>query len=323
MPIQYLSVEYTYRKGRLDSWYLATQLSSEVIFINQPPATMTSQPPPRIVTTDIDANVPSQPQSISPTNPHTFLAPAITSATPSSPTLSASSESTAVRFDSPPRPTTLALRDNHPTAASGADTLGVGHPGGASQGHRRLSSVGTWSSAEFDDEGKRNPAWPPLPEKERLAAELSWREKRQEKKQAKADMSDEKKAALDEVKNQSAHLDPDNDTTDPTPFKDTPSRLAMLVDPKSLVDLEKIGGIQGVLDGLGVNPRQGLITGGAKSGAEAGGSGPQWNAAMEKRLEVYGRNELPKRKGKSLFYLMWMALKDKVLVSIFISQFDV
>jgi Ca2+-transporting ATPase len=152
-----------------------------------------------------------------------------------------------------------------------------------------------------------------LPEKERIIAEMNWREKRAEKKRAKVEMSDEKKAALEEVKNQSAHLDPDNDTTDPAPFKDKPSRLAMLVDPKSLADLEKIGGIQGVLEGLGVDPSKGLDAG--KGGAGTG-TGAQWTADVAKRQEVYGKNELPTRKSKSLFYLMWMALKDKVLVSI-------
>lgn len=46
------------------------------------------------------------------------------------------------------------------------------------------------------------------------------------------------------------------------------------------------------------------------SGADAS----QANAAERKR--VYGANLLPVRKPKSLFYLMWLALKDKVLVSI-------
>lgn len=40
-----------------------------------------------------------------------------------------------------------------------------------------------------------------------------------------------------------------------------------------------------------------------------------YNASIEERHRVFGENVLPIRKTKSLLQLMWLALKDKVLVS--------
>ena len=44
------------------------------------------------------------------------------------------------------------------------------------------------------------------------------------------------------------------------------------------------------------------------------GSDQAYTATMEDRHRVYGQNVLPSRKTKSLLQLMWLALKDKVLV---------
>lgn len=145
-----------------------------------------------------------------------------------------------------------------------------------------------------------------------------------EKKQAKEDKKKAKEEAKEDKKKTAApisHLDPDKDTTDVTPFRDNPSRLAMLVDPKSLEDLEKLGGIQGVLDGLGVDSTKGLSTGKSDGGAPRSGgdmpagNGAQWRATIEDRRRIYGANDLPDRPTKSLFRLMWEAFQDKVLVS--------
>ena len=122
-----------------------------------------------------------------------------------------------------------------------------------------------------------------------------------------------------------AHLDPDKDTTDPTPFREKPSRLAMLVDPKSLEDLTKIGGIKGLLSGLGVDGNKGLSVGSDSAQATQAGAprssdeterrdGAQWTASMDTRRKIYGQNDLPIRPSKSLLYLMWLAFKDAVLV---------
>jgi Ca2+-transporting ATPase len=44
------------------------------------------------------------------------------------------------------------------------------------------------------------------------------------------------------------------------------------------------------------------------------GTGPAYTASIDERRRVYGHNVLPHRATKSLLALMWLALKDKVLV---------
>lgn len=96
------------------------------------------------------------------------------------------------------------------------------------------------------------------------------------------------------------HIDPSQDTTDPSPFTHRPLVLASLVDPKSLEALDALGGVEGVLAGLKVDGAKGLVAKGEE---------------MEERKRVYGRNVLPQKKTKGLLELMWLALQDKVLVS--------
>jgi len=115
---------------------------------------------------------------------------------------------------------------------------------------------------------------------------------------------------------------------DPTPFAFKPYHLAALVDPKNLESLEGMGGINGLLAGLGVDPSNGLPIGGKNAESEdaptvvvttpAGEKGEKstaYTGSVEDRQRVYGSNTLPVRKSKSLLELMWLALKDKVLVS--------
>jgi Ca2+-transporting ATPase len=296
-------------------------------------------PLPRIITTDAEVASPHHATGSNHSTPSgsgdhehaSYLTPYSGMAVPPSPTLTSTSSN--VRFEhEPPSPipvTSLALRDNDPHRLSPADGdnkggLGLGLANGE-KGHRRISSVATWSTAEFDEDGKRIPAFHPLPEADKEA--LGWWAKRAEKKRIEEEEKEEKARLKEEAKQLSAHIDPDKDDTDPSPFREKPSRLAMLVDPKSLEDLERIGGIQGLLDGLGVDPKKGLTaglqegnreTGAPRSGAEMpSGSGPQWSASTDRRREVYGKNELPARKSKNIFQLMWIALKDKVLVCLF------
>jgi Ca2+-transporting ATPase len=175
-------------------------------------------------------------------------------------------------------------------------------------------SVGTWSSAEDGDAEKRG-----------LQNVKSTGEQTLVDKESTEDKKDKKGKKTKKGEFQSSRLDPDNDTTDPTPFKEKPSRLAMMVDPKSLEELEKMGGTAGLLAGLGVDPKRGLSIGAAgapRSSGDIGGSGPQWSADLEKRREIYGKNELPQRKGKSLFRLMWMAFQDKILVRLYRISLD-
>ena len=115
-----------------------------------------------------------------------------------------------------------------------------------------------------------------------------------------------------------AHINPDDDHTDPTPFAFKPSALATLVDPKMLKNLEKIGGLEGLCTGLGTSPTEGLSAhslgqGAGADGEQLGGEGP-FAAPLSDRQRVYGINTIPTRRSKSLLQLMWLALKDKVLV---------
>ncbi|KAH9021974.1 hypothetical protein EDB84DRAFT_1565120 [Lactarius hengduanensis] len=127
------------------------------------------------------------------------------------------------------------------------------------------------------------------------------------------------------------------------PFAFKPLQLASLVNPKSLENLEKLGGVEGLLRGLGTDRVRGLSTtgyGSRDSGTNAATSdgvemtslkpnialtsptsvpeGPQSTATLGggsgDRQRIYGQNILPKRPGKSLLLLMWLAIQDKVLI---------
>lgn len=104
--------------------------------------------------------------------------------------------------------------------------------------------------------------------------------------------------------------------------------LAALVDPKSLQGLEAMGGTEGLLRGLGTDPKMGLRSWqyaesgqqydpekGTGGGVGAGGDTPQSRASADDRRRVYGVNQVPRRKKKGLIPLMWLTLNNKVLVS--------
>ena len=81
-----------------------------------------------------------------------------------------------------------------------------------------------------------------------------------------------------------------------------PSQLNCLVDPKSIDKLIEMGGLAGLANKLQTN---------VKGGLDENASG---DPSIESRRRVYGINKLPARKSQSLLSLMWLALKDKVLV---------
>jgi Ca2+-transporting ATPase len=144
-----------------------------------------------------------------------------------------------------------------------------------------------------------------------------------------------------------------NELVDPRPFKFRPFELASLLDPKNLEALEALGGVEGLLEGLGTHRTRGLTIDGRglsdrRPGAGAGASQrrDQLNehplstisvtapydvpengivfensdphlASLGERRRVFGENVPPQRAVKSLLALMWLALKDKVLVRIF------
>ena len=147
----------------------------------------------------------------------------------------------------------------------------------------------------------------------------------------------------------------DDEDIDLGPFAIKPYKLASLLDPKDLNSLEAIGGLDCLLAGLGADPMRGLWVEGhghrdgrssdGRPGAGAGASQRHdrhsevkqdsletkvisvagddgenkrdpFRATLQERKRVYGENLLPHRQSKSLFRLMWLAFKDKVLVSI-------
>ncbi|KDR79013.1 hypothetical protein GALMADRAFT_64503 [Galerina marginata CBS 339.88] len=107
-----------------------------------------------------------------------------------------------------------------------------------------------------------------------------------------------------------------------------------MLDPKNLDALIAIEGINGLLRGLGTNAEHGLSSkdasnGKGKQGAGIGAShrhesevkqgqnsehGAAYGATLEDRRRVFGENLLPTRVSKTLLQLMWLAMKDKVLI---------
>jgi P-type Ca2+ transporter type 2C len=114
-----------------------------------------------------------------------------------------------------------------------------------------------------------------------------------------------------------------------------------MLDPKNIDDLTSFGGSAGLMRGLGTTAETGLTTPGAPPPATQpdtstekvpdvvlttpdGDVGAAHSAVVptetvvatyEDRQRVFGSNTLPTRPSKTLLQLMWMALKDKVLVS--------
>lgn len=279
--------------------------------------------PPTIITTDLDEvpiNNSSPPQRYAQGSP--LLGSPVGS--PSSPTASDFKTSTA-------------LRENYPTRESGTETLDVLNHGR----HQRAPSNATFLSADggkdlspsttryggSDVRSQKGLREDSPVEMEQVADKKSpfGKLKSLFKKKKEDDASG---ASDDEEVKFSAHIDPAMDTTDPTPFFHKPYALASLVDPKSLDDLEAMGGIDGLLHGLGVDGHKGLTGVAAPAGAlvETGKpEGPtttnparlleaQYKASLEQRGKIYGNNYIPPKKTKNLFQLMWLAMKDKVLV---------
>lgn len=193
--------------------------------------------PPLIVTTDLDGPHPvADPAAASPVTPQrhrrqdselsdpTHLSPAAahgvslaghspspsvsTALTPPSPTLSNASGGSVHFSDEATTP-----------LSSPADNLAPIGEDGDLKTHKRDWSVGTWgSSVESEPSRDLSP----------MSA-----------KPVNGDMhvdAEGNKVEAPPIE----HIDPNKDNTDPTPFKEKPSRLAMLVDPKSLNDLEAV-----------------------------------------------------------------------------------
>ncbi|KIL58739.1 hypothetical protein M378DRAFT_86043 [Amanita muscaria Koide BX008] len=123
-----------------------------------------------------------------------------------------------------------------------------------------------------------------------------------------------------------------------------------MLDPKSPESLTQLGGVYGLLRGLGTDPIRGISTLLPKERNKPPGQGAgldvsnrhhtmddiagtvpielseqvkphldasdeaAYRASLEDRRQVYGENVLPYRPSKSLLFLMWAALNDKVLI---------
>lgn len=221
-------------------------------------------------------------------------------------------------------------------------------------GHGRKGSTATFASGEGSAEGTEpdhrsyrtsmtatSPMHSPSPSDVKPPRTIAEEAERKDK--------DGKKVEIEK-------LDPDNDETPCEPFAFRPYKLASLVDPKNMELLTEMGGIEGLIRGLGTHRTKGLAalalsggeTGGVGAGVDAGqrheradkgggerghaptaftsasggsdekdvAAGEAYSCTLDDRYRVYGQNILPTRQSKSLLTLMWLALKDKVLVRI-------
>ncbi|KAF8640285.1 hypothetical protein AX16_010180 [Volvariella volvacea WC 439] len=170
------------------------------------------------------------------------------------------------------------------------------------------------------------PSSPELPAASPPGASKDKKDKKDKKgKKGKGDSAVEMKT------NHELELQADAET-DPTPFLFKPYQLAHMLDPKSYETLERLGGTDGIMRGLGSSDK-GLSSAvldaqppTAGPGAGNGASSPDdpekvkelkgtpYSASRATRLRVYGENSLPRRRSKSLLELMWLAMKDKVLI---------
>ena len=262
---------------------------------------------------------------------------------PPSPTLSAQS---SVHFM-----TSTALRDNKP--GDGSTSLALLSPNDNSRSHSRRPSNATITSTD-DGTVADHSQYPatsarsaidtlgsPTPTHVGSVSDIGDHEKRMQKNRGKKKVKDNaegtpEKEGDDDEEEKAIELDLTQDEhIDPTPFTFKPFHLASLVDPKNLETLESMGGSKGLLAGLGVDSNSGLNIGGKISepseapaavvtdpASEKGDAveksahgGDPYRGTVEDRQRVYGPNVLPIRKSKSLLQLMWLALKDKVLVS--------
>ncbi|KAL1663042.1 hypothetical protein GGF50DRAFT_103433 [Schizophyllum commune] len=259
---------------------------------------------------------------------------------PMSPSSAASDDGTLTSPPSPtlsnrsdgPFSTSIALRDNKPDASSGMSSLHLLSPDAHHQ-HRRKGSIAsdmTQQDAPSDDAHnlrhvKSNTTSFTHVDEERARheAESKQRDAKHSTDTGQPGEGDEEEGA--EGKGTRAALEQD-ENLDPAPFAFRPFSLARMLDPKSITALEDIGGVEGLTKGLGTSEARGLSdsSGGHKpppgsnpptpGGAPPSGATDPFNATIEDRQRVYGPNTIPARASKTLLQLMWIALKDKVLV---------
>jgi len=114
-----------------------------------------------------------------------------------------------------------------------------------------------------------------------------------------------------------------------SPFAFTITQLSSLVDPKDIIRLKNLGGIDGIVKGLHTDLHAGIsndeiaslepitleeIFGKKQSDATNHTSPATLTTPFEQRISAFGVNVLPTRKPKSIFALMWIAMQDKILI---------
>ena len=313
-------------------------------------------PPPSPSPSDQGSIVTFSPPSPSPSDHGSILT------IPPSPTLSSHS---SVHFQ---QPTTLSLRDNQP--GSGLTSLKMLSPETAYNHRRRPSRASHTASvdesvAETELDSSQHLPLTPIGSYSK-ADNVSINTTSSPTTTAVGTMSvhafeskgtsrshrDSTETSVDELRGMKSNKgkEPANmseithipeENMDPSPFYFNPSRLASLVDPKSLNSLTELGGVNGLIKGLGTNMHDGLSLSSlgqlpdlkADHVVDDGGGGDSqgwvtpsqditardaFAAALEDRKRIYGTNILPARRSKSLLLLMWLAFKDKVLVCIVI-----
>lgn len=117
---------------------------------------------------------------------------------------------------------------------------------------------------------------------------------------------------------------------DPTPFAFKPIQLARMLDPKNFDTLTTLGGITGLMRGLGSNSDCGLSDVASATLTRTSSDlpvperyrtqeHPAYGATFDDRRRVFGENRLPQRFRKSLIHFMWLTMKDKLWILLFIS----
>lgn len=91
------------------------------------------------------------------------------------------------------------------------------------------------------------------------------------------------------------------------PFSFSPGQLNKLLNPKSLNALRALGGLQGLARGLHVELDAGLSV-------DELGAGTSSKTPSDARTRVYGRNQLPPKKPKSIWRLAWITFQEAVLI---------
>jgi P-type Ca2+ transporter type 2C len=275
----------------------------EAPYDDQPPLPTESQQQPASLTLNPShQRSPSDPNHLAPGGSN--MVPRISQDDPPSPTGSHSNVHFATSVD---------LRHNQPDANSGAGSLALLTPGEGIQKHGRKNSAISLISAEGTepDHGGQQmspsilsthtsiTAVPPTPDyKSRFHHE-------QEGDHGTKHVTDDERPT--EI----------TDVDNCAPFGFRPKQLAEIAENKDVEALAKIGGTNAVLKGLGTSASRGLSSHalGEVSDEKSGGEGP-FAATRDDRTRVFGVNTMPPQKTKSLLQLMWLALKDKVLVSI-------